>query len=89
MPIFEFECRACGHPFERLVLPWLASASEPPSCPSCQSTNVERTLSICAVSSDSTRKASLQKAKTRLRAVTREKETEEQKAILEHAQEHH
>ena len=89
MPIFEFECRSCGNHFEELVLPWLEKTAEKPECPSCHAKDVEKVLSICAVSSQSTRQASLQKARKSLGKVQKEKETEEFKQMLEHAAEHH
>lgn len=54
MPIYEYECRACGSQFELLVLP-----ATKPACPSCQSDKLERMLSMFAVSSESTRQANL------------------------------
>ena len=47
MPIFEYVCNACGHQFEFLQLP---AATTVPSCPACQSPNLERLLSGFAVS---------------------------------------
>lgn len=46
MPIFDFQCKGCGHEFEALV-----RASDTPECPSCQSQDLERLLSSFAVSS--------------------------------------
>lgn len=46
MPIFEFVCRNCDHPFEKLV-----SGSTPPECPACHSQDLARQLSVFAVSS--------------------------------------
>ena len=89
MPIFEFECKVCGNQFEHLVLPWLAKPGETPECPSCHATNVERLLSICAISSENTRQSNLQKARKKMAGVTKEKETEEFKQMVEHANEHH
>lgn len=89
MPIFEFECRSCGHAFEQLVLPGRPETAEKPSCPACQATNTERTLSICAISSESTRQSALQKARKRNQSVVVEKEREEFKELVEHANEHH
>jgi putative FmdB family regulatory protein len=58
MPIFEFQCRACHHQFEALV-----RTGEHAACPSCASGDLERLLSMFAVSSDSTRQANLQSAR--------------------------
>jgi putative FmdB family regulatory protein len=88
MPIFEFNCRACGNHFEHLVLPWWENANELPECPSCHKKDVEKALSICAVSSAATRQTSLQKARVRNSKVVREKETEEFKEMVDHANEH-
>lgn len=45
MPIFEYVCRECTHGFEMLV-----RASQPAECPSCNSTNLEKQLSVFAPS---------------------------------------
>ena len=50
MPIYEYECRACGHRFEQLIL-----HASTPECPSCQSHDLERLISLFAVDSESTR----------------------------------
>jgi len=44
MPIFEYICRDCQHPFEALV-----SASRPAHCPTCDSDDLEKQLSVFAV----------------------------------------
>ena len=54
MPIFEYECNACGHPFEFLKLP---AATTVPSCPACQSTDLKRLLSGFAMSTTELTKA--------------------------------
>jgi putative FmdB family regulatory protein len=43
MPIFDFQCQACGHRFESLV-----RASSTPVCPQCQSAALEKCLSRIA-----------------------------------------
>jgi putative FmdB family regulatory protein len=43
MPIYGFDCNECGLKFEKLV-----RASETPACPSCQSTDLTRQLSLIA-----------------------------------------
>jgi putative FmdB family regulatory protein len=45
MPIFDFECRQCGHEFEALV-----RTGDVPSCPKCKSEELKRLLSNFAVS---------------------------------------
>jgi putative FmdB family regulatory protein len=40
MPLFEYKCRECGHPFEAFV-----TADRPAACPSCGSTNLNKLLS--------------------------------------------
>lgn len=89
MPIFEFDCRGCGHHFENLVLPWWEKAGELPECPACHGKDVVKALSIAAVSSESTRQNNLQKARKRNSSIVREKETEEFKQMVNHANEHH
>jgi putative FmdB family regulatory protein len=42
MPIFEYYCRHCRHNFEYIVL----SAGEKVSCPKCESSAVEKQLSV-------------------------------------------
>jgi len=44
MPIYEYECRKCGHRFEALV-----NGSLKASCPGCQGDQLERMLSVFAV----------------------------------------
>jgi putative FmdB family regulatory protein len=46
MPIYEFRCEACDHPFEKLV----RAFREKVSCPECGSRDVERLLSTFAMS---------------------------------------
>jgi putative FmdB family regulatory protein len=52
MPIYEYRCRACAHPFEALV-----RAGDTPACPSCAAVDLERLVSLFAVDSDGTRQA--------------------------------
>ena len=47
MPVYEFVCQRCRHPFEELVL-----GSERPSCPSCGSAELEKQLSSFAVNGE-------------------------------------
>jgi putative FmdB family regulatory protein len=45
MPLFEYACRGCGHRFE-----YLTRQGEQPSCPACRSVELEKQLSVFAVS---------------------------------------
>ncbi|PYS52615.1 MAG: FmdB family transcriptional regulator [Acidobacteria bacterium] len=80
MPIYEYECRGCGNRFEFLVLP----SSSPPACPACHHEDLQRLISLCAVSSESTRQAHLSSARKKSAEVQREKQHEEHKHIHEH-----
>jgi len=50
MPIYEFECRACGHRFSEFYRT-MHSAKEglAPHCPACQSADVQRVVSSFAL----------------------------------------
>jgi putative FmdB family regulatory protein len=43
MPIYEYQCEACGNEFELLV-----RANEPPACPTCLNKRLEKRLSVPA-----------------------------------------
>ena len=43
MPLYAYECNQCGNEFETLV-----RSSDTPSCPSCESTDLTRQLSLIA-----------------------------------------
>ena len=64
MPIFEYSCRACRHEFEVLVRP----GSGTPTCPKCQSQELEKLLSAPAIKSDSTHGLAMRAAKKRDKA---------------------
>jgi putative FmdB family regulatory protein len=48
MPLFEYVCRNCGKPFEKLV-----NGAPRIACPECASSDVEKKLSSFAVSKGS------------------------------------
>ena len=77
MPIYEYECRGCGHQFEYLVLP----SSPSPTCPECRQEDLKKMISLCAVSSEGTRQAHLSSARKRATAVQRDKQHEEHKLM--------
>ncbi len=79
MPIYEYRCLACGHQFEALV-----RAHDTPVCASCQSPELERLLSMFAVSSESTRQSSLSLARKKNKNVLRDKAIADQEEIDHH-----
>ncbi|MBI5186554.1 MAG: zinc ribbon domain-containing protein [Nitrospinae bacterium] len=44
MPIYEFVCESCGHPFEAIVPNFSSTAP----CPSCKGREVKKQLSVFA-----------------------------------------
>ncbi len=46
MQIYEYQCKACCHLFERLML---ASDTESPVCPTCHCGDVEKLMSAGSV----------------------------------------
>ena len=49
MPLYEYECSACGALFERLR----SMSDDAPACPSCESVHVMRRISMFAASTSS------------------------------------
>ena len=60
MPIYEYECRQCGHQFEFLVLP---SSNTTPACPECKGQELERLLSGFAVNTAELSRARVKQAR--------------------------
>lgn len=81
MPIFEYQCKGCGHEFEQVVLPQLESK---PTCPECQSEDLERLLSHFAVSSDATRQTNLADGRKRASKTRKEQLHAEHEAMHHH-----
>jgi len=52
MPIFEYRCGSCGHEFE-----YLTRAGSAPECPKCNGRDLEKQLSVFAVSAGSSSSA--------------------------------
>ena len=74
MPIYEYRCEACEHEFETLVL-----GKADPECPSCQSRDLERLLSLPRVHSSTTKAMSMKAAKKRDKAQATERVIEQRK----------
>jgi putative FmdB family regulatory protein len=71
MPIYDFQCKRCGHQFEKLV-----RVDQSTECPACQAaaTEVERLFSSPAISTQKSRSVSLAEAKRRGKAIKKEKD---------------
>jgi len=61
VPLFDFECRSCGHEFEALVRP----ADDPPSCPACGAKDLEKQLPTFAVNTAEKRAAAAKQSRQR------------------------
>ncbi len=84
MPIFEYRCSVCEDEFEHLVL----KKSPPPTCPACGGEDLERILSLAAVSSDHTRARATRAVRAQNRALRKDHAHEEVKRIESHAKDH-
>lgn len=70
MPIYEYQCKVCGHAFEKLVRH--GQTPDRPECAQCQSAEVERLLSLPGISTAKTRKQSMSEARRRAMANKKE-----------------
>jgi putative FmdB family regulatory protein len=84
MPIYEYACRGCAHKFEQLV-----RTGDTPACPSCKSLDLERLLSLSAISSDNTRQLSINKARARAKVAQRDKDVAQAEYEKKHREEGH
>ena len=80
MPVFEYECRHCGHQFEYLVM----HSSPAAECPSCRQKDLEQLISLSAVSSETSRQANLSAAHAKAAAVRKEKSHQDHTHLHEH-----
>ena len=60
MPIYDYQCKACGHHFDALV-----RGSERARCVKCKSEELEQLLSLPAIKSESTHNLAMKAAKKR------------------------
>ncbi len=49
MPVYEYICSSCGHPFDKMVR--FSDTNPDTSCPKCKSTETRKRLSRIAYSS--------------------------------------
>lgn len=84
MPIYEYRCRACGGEFEQLV-----RTGDTPACPACRASDLDRLLSMCAVSSEHSRQLSFNRARQSARKVQRDKDHAQMEYEKKHREEGH
>jgi putative FmdB family regulatory protein len=84
MPVYEFRCRACETEFEVLV-----RGTDLVVCPSCGGSDLERLLSMFAVSSAERSRATLAKAQQQYRQSKnrQDKARHQAEEMREHVQE--
>jgi putative FmdB family regulatory protein len=80
MPIYEYQCRQCGHGFEYLVL----ASSPPAECPACRSQDLTQQISLSAMSSESSRTANFNAARSKAAGDRKEKQSEDHQHLHEH-----
>ncbi|TET30356.1 MAG: zinc ribbon domain-containing protein [Anaerolineales bacterium] len=53
MPIYEFQCDKCDHPFEELI--FSASKIDEVCCPNCKSTRIHKQISLFGTTGSGTK----------------------------------
>ncbi|HSL69818.1 MAG TPA: FmdB family zinc ribbon protein [Longimicrobiales bacterium] len=79
MPLYDYCCRSCGQQFEALV-----RGETKPSCPACQSQELDRLLSLPGINSEATKQQALKAAQKR----DRQQATERMHEQLKYEQSH-
>jgi putative FmdB family regulatory protein len=80
MPIYDYECRKCGHKFEYLVL----RTSPAAECPACQGQELTQMVSLCSMTTEGTREANWDSAYKKSKAQQAGKRKDEHKELHEH-----
>lgn len=80
MPIYEYQCQGCRHVFEYLIL----SSSAAAKCPACDSLQLDRLVSACAISSETTREANLAAAHRKVAAGRQARQRDQHQSLHEH-----
>jgi putative FmdB family regulatory protein len=82
--MFEYVCRACDHAFERLV-----RAGDTPACPACQSQDLEKQLSMPALSSEGIRETNLARGRKAAEKNRKGHQEAQRDSLRSHLAEHH
>jgi putative FmdB family regulatory protein len=85
VPLYDYQCRACGHEFEALV----RVQDAPPTCPSCGAQDLEKLLSAPGGVTTPERNIALAHAeRKRWQPIHKGREYEEFQAALKEHEEH-
>ncbi|MEQ1871769.1 MAG: zinc ribbon domain-containing protein [Vicinamibacterales bacterium] len=76
MPLYEYQCLACGARVEALV-----RGDAEVTCPTCQSSNLQRITSLFAVSSEGTRQVNLAAGRKHQAKTSRDKKIADAEAM--------
>lgn len=85
MPLYDFDCRACGRRFEALV----RSQDPQPVCPACGGADLERLPSAFAATSREKLQAAATKARRKAAAVAHRDNAAVERELEEHRREDH
>jgi putative FmdB family regulatory protein len=84
VPIYDYQCRQCGHRFDQLV-----KLDETPVCPACGASDPERVPTFSAsVSTGRTRQRSMAAARRQAGAVKKEKDHAHAEYMRNHIKDH-
>jgi len=84
MPLYEYQCKACGQEFEVLV----RTGDPAPTCARCGSGELEKLLHQVAVSTEHTRQQNFNKARQSAKKVQRDKDVAQSEYEEKHRNEH-
>ncbi len=88
MPIYEYECSACGHRFEKLIRPSSGTPAPALACASCGGADLRQLLSLFAVDSASTRQSNREQGKRVAQGNLQEQRVADREALNHHYGEH-
>ena len=89
MPIYEYECSACGHRFEKLIRPSSTTPAAALACVSCGGAELRQLLSSFAVDSASTRQSNRDHGRRVAQKDLTEQKVADREALNHHYGEHH
>lgn len=85
MPIHDYQCQVCKRRFELLVMP----NREDPVCPKCGSSDLSRLFAgSAAVSTTRSRERAMAGARSRAKAVKKEKDAAHSEYMRNHIKDH-